>query len=100
MGPVIGNLMDRTAALLLGRRTGQGMAAAWPERAGDPYADRMNAIRKYVVSRTLAENGLTWNNSTLLPADDAIGAIRSLREQPGDAIQVWGSAALATPADR
>src|SRR5207245_3138473 len=59
MGPVIDAVMGRTEALLFGRRTWQGMAAAWPERAGDPYADRMNAIKKYVVSRTLQEGDLT-----------------------------------------
>jgi len=95
MGPVIGEVMGRTEVLLFGRRTWQAMAAAWPERAGDPFADRMNAIKKYVASRTLAENDLTWN-TTLLPGDDAIGAIRQLREQPGGGIQVWGSASLAT----
>ena len=95
MGPVIDAVMGRTEALLFGRRTWQGMAAAWPERAGDPYADRMNAIKKYVVSRTLKEDDLTWNNTTLLPAEDAIGAIRELREQPGGALVVWGSSSLA-----
>ena len=54
MGAVIGEVMGRTDALLFGRRTWDGMAAAWPERAGDPYADQMNAIPKYVVSRTLS----------------------------------------------
>jgi dihydrofolate reductase len=71
------------------------MAAAWPERAGDPFADRMNEIPKYVASRTLAEADLTWTNSTLLPADDAIGAVRALREQDGGALQVMGSPSLA-----
>jgi dihydrofolate reductase len=95
MGSAIGEVMDRTEALLFGRRTWQTMAAAWPERAGDPFADRMNAIPKYVASRTLTENDLTWNNSTLLPADDAIGAIGKLRDQLGGTIQVWGSSSLA-----
>ena len=54
MGSAIGDVMARTDALLFGRRTWDGMAAAWPERAGDPYADQMNAIPKYVVSRTLS----------------------------------------------
>jgi dihydrofolate reductase len=96
MGPVIGEGMATTDALLFGRRTWQGMAAAWPERAGDPYADQMNAVQKYVASRTLTEDDLTWNNTTLLPADDALGAIRKLREQPGGDIQVWGSSNLAS----
>jgi dihydrofolate reductase len=95
MGSAIGEMMDETDALLFGRRTWQTMAAAWPGRAGDPYADRMNAIQKYVASRTLTPSDLTWNNSALLPAADAIGAIGELREQPGGAIQVWGSASLS-----
>src|SRR4051794_36193470 len=53
MGPLIDEGMDTAEGLLFGRRTWQGMAAAWPDRAGDPYADKMNAIRKYVASRTL-----------------------------------------------
>jgi dihydrofolate reductase len=96
MGPVIGEVMSGADALLFGRRTWQGMAAAWPERAGDPYADRMNAIPKYVVSRTLTHDDLTWNNTILLAADDAIGAITELREQPGGSMLVWGSTSLAT----
>jgi dihydrofolate reductase len=98
MGAVIGEVMSRTTALLFGRRTWEVMAAAWPERAGDPYADQMNAIPKYVVSRTLTaeEASSGWNNTTLLGGEDAIGAIRQLRDQDGDgAIQVWGSASLA-----
>jgi dihydrofolate reductase len=55
MGPVLGEGMATTDALLFGRRTWQTMAAAWPGRAGDPIADRMNEIRKYVASRTLAQ---------------------------------------------
>ena len=99
MGADIGEVMERTDALLFGRRTWDGMAAAWPERAGDPYADQMNAIRKYVVSRTLSAEDASsrWNNTTLVGGDgDAIGAIRSLRANSGDGgIQVWGSASLA-----
>src|SRR4051794_31653372 len=81
MGALVNEVMQRSDALLFGRRTWQGMAAAWPDRAGDPFADQMNAITKYVASRTLTEDDLTWSNSQLLPADDAIGAIRELREQ-------------------
>jgi dihydrofolate reductase len=95
MGPVLGAVMERTEALLFGRRTWQTMAAAWPRRAGDPFADRMNAIPKYVASRTMGADDLSWTNSTLLPADDAIGAIRALREREGQDIQVMGSPSLA-----
>jgi dihydrofolate reductase len=95
MGSVIDEVMATTDALLYGRRTWQVMAGAWPGRAGDPFADRMNTLPKYVASRTLSERDLTWNNSMLLPADDAIGAIRGLREGDGQDIQVMGSASLA-----
>jgi dihydrofolate reductase len=94
MGSAIDEVMQGTDALLFGRRTWRVMADAWPGRAGDPFADRMNEIPKYVASRTLTEDDLTWN-STLLPADDAIGAIRELRERDGRGMQVMGSASLA-----
>jgi len=98
MGAVIGDVMDRTEALLFGRRTWEGMAAAWPGRAGDPYADQMNAVPKYVASRTLTAEDASarWNNTTLLGGEDAIAAIARLRDEDGDgALQLWGSASLA-----
>jgi dihydrofolate reductase len=95
MGTAIDAVMQRTDALLFGRRTWQTMATAWPARAGDPFADRMNEIPKYVASRTLTAGDMTWSNSTLLPADDAIGAVRELRERDGGGLQVWGSTKLA-----
>jgi len=94
MGPAIGDIMAATEALLFGRRTWQAMAAAWPDRAGDPFADRMNTIPKYVASRTLSQSDLSWAGSTLLPTDDAIGAVRELRARDGDGLQVMGSASL------
>ena len=95
MGAAIGEAMATTEALLFGRRTWQVMAGVWPERAGDPFADQMNAIKKYVASRTLTESELSWNNTELLPVDDALGAIRGLREQGRGDMQVMGSASLA-----
>jgi dihydrofolate reductase len=90
MGPAIGAGLERAEALLYGRRTWQGMAAAWPDRAGDPFADRMNAIRKYVVSSTLTAADLTWENSQLITLD----GIRTLRDQDGGDVVVWGSTQL------
>lgn len=95
MGPAVSEAMADTEALLFGRRTWQSMAAAWPDRAGDPFADRMNEIPKYVASRTLTPDELSWPGSTLLPAEDAIGGIRALHARDGRAIQVMGSASLA-----
>lgn len=94
MGLVIGDVMAETEALLFGRRTWEVSAAAWPGRAGDPYADSMNAIRKYVASRSLSQDDLHWENSELLDPADAVAAIGSLREQEGGALQIFGSPSL------
>ena len=87
MGPAVTEAMADTEALLFGRRTWQTMMSPPPGarrcRAGDPFADRMNEIPKYVASRTLTQDQLSWPGSTLLPAEDAIGAIRELRAQDG-----------------
>src|SRR3954452_20149909 len=93
MGAVVGNGMNTAEALVFGRRTWQGMAAAWPERAGDPYADQMTAVPKYVASRTLTPDDMTWN-TTLLSRDDAIGDIASLRARDGGDLVTWGSVSL------
>src|SRR5438477_13156359 len=53
MGAVIGEFAARSGVLLQGRRTYQVSAGAWPGRGGDPFADWINGIQKYVVSDTL-----------------------------------------------
>jgi dihydrofolate reductase len=96
MGPVFDEVMqDSAEALIFGRRTWEIMAGAWPGRAGDPFADRMNEIPKYVASRTLAQGDLGWNNSRLLPADDAVGALREMRAKAGGDFHIMGSATFA-----
>lgn len=95
MGPALNEVMAGTEAMLFGRRTWQAAAAAWPNRGGDPFSDRINEIPKYVASRTLGEDDLTWSGSRLLPAGDAIGAVRELRARAGGGLQVIGSASLA-----
>jgi dihydrofolate reductase len=82
-------------ALLFGRRTWQTMAAAWPERGDEePFARRMNAIRKYVVTATLGEDDLTWANTTRIPGGEALDRIRELRAAEGGALLVMGSPTL------
>ncbi|GAA0819097.1 dihydrofolate reductase family protein [Streptosporangium amethystogenes subsp. fukuiense] len=96
---VVGGAFDdavaKAGALLFGRRTWQTMAAAWPGRAGDPFADRMNAIPKYVVSRTLGDDELTWNNTVRIPGDEAVAGIRKLHGSDGGDLVVMGSPTLA-----
>jgi dihydrofolate reductase len=77
-------------ALLLGRVTYEGFAAAWPSRDGD-FADKFNSMPKYVVSSTLREP--PWNNSTVLEGDVAESVSKLRREHDGD-IVVHGSAQL------
>ena len=77
-------------ALLLGRTTYEGFAAAWPERDGE-FADKFNTMPKYVVSSTL--NDPEWNNSTVLKGDVAEEVAKLKQEHDGD-IVVHGSARL------
>jgi dihydrofolate reductase len=95
VGGAFDGALTGAEALLFGRRTWQTMAAAWPERAGDPFADRMNAIPKYVVSATLGDGELTWNNTTRIPGDQALAGIRELHEADGGDLVVMGSPTLA-----
>lgn len=95
VGGTFDDVLSKADALLFGRRTWQTMAGAWPDRAGDPFADRMNAIEKYVVSRTLSAQDLVWANTTLIPGGDAVGRIRALRGTGGGDLAVMGSPTLA-----
>ncbi|SDC57457.1 dihydrofolate reductase family protein [Rhodococcus tukisamuensis] len=95
VGGAFDGALSAAAALLFGRRTWQTMAAAWPERAGDPFADRMNAIPKYVVSGTLGDGELTWDNTTRIPGEEAVAGIRKLHEADGGDLLVMGSPTLA-----
>jgi dihydrofolate reductase len=79
-----------SAALLLGRKTYEGFAEAWPSREGE-FADKFNTMPKYVVSSTL--DSPSWPNTTVLKGDVADEVARLRREQEGD-IVVHGSAQL------
>jgi dihydrofolate reductase len=79
-------------ALLLGRRTFEGFAEAWPSREGD-FADKFNGMQKYVVSSTLEDP--EWSNSRVIRGDIA-AEIQQLREAPGGDILVNGSAQLVS----
>src|SRR5436309_5857264 len=79
-------------ALLLGRVTYEGFAAAWPGRKDpDGFADRFNSMPKFVASRTLTK--LAWNNSHLIQGDLA-AEVSKLKEQPGQDVVIHGSPGL------
>jgi len=79
-------------ALLLGRVTYQGFAAAWPSMKDEAgFADEVNGVPKYVATRTLDE--LEWNNSRVIEGDVA-EAVAELKRRPGGDIVVAGSGEL------
>jgi dihydrofolate reductase len=80
----------KAEALLLGRVTYEGFAAAWPNMEGE-FADKFNTMPKYVVSSTLTDP--SWNNSTVLGGDIA-AAVTKLKESHDGDIYVHGSAQL------
>jgi dihydrofolate reductase len=78
-------------ALLLGRRTYQGFAAAWPTMPGTgAYGERMNSLPKYVVSTTLSE--VTWN-ATLITGN-LTEELSRLKQEVGQDILIFGSSQL------
>ena len=83
--------LTKSDALLLGRTTYEGFAAAWPSRSGDPFSEKFNSMPKYVVSSTLEDP--EWNNSTVL-AGDLSAAVTELREKFDGDILVNGSVQL------
>jgi dihydrofolate reductase len=77
-------------ALLLGRKTYEGFAEAWPSREGE-FADMFNSMPKYVVSTTLRDP--EWTNSTVLSGDLA-DEVAKLKEEHERDVVVHGSARL------
>lgn len=79
-------------ALLLGRVTYEGFAAAWPSMTDEHgFADRMNNLPKFVATRSL--NQLTWNAQPI--NEPIVDAIVALKQQPGENILIYGSGELA-----
>ncbi len=92
VGQAVGGLMAQNDAMLLGRVTYEGFAAAFGGQSGG-MADQMNNTPKFVVSSTLTS--ADWQNSTLVSGDVA-GQIGDLKQQPGEGIGMSGSSALVT----
>jgi dihydrofolate reductase len=78
----------RADALLIGRRTYESFAGAWPKRAGE-FADKFNSMPKFVVSTTLKKP--EWNNTTVLDSGDATAQVRKLKAEFDGELQVPGS---------
>ncbi|KAB2381874.1 dihydrofolate reductase family protein [Actinomadura montaniterrae] len=74
-------------AFVMGRKTYESFYANWGQVTGNPYIDRINAMPKYVASRSLTET--TWNATLLGP--DAPAAIAKLKERPGKDLIKYGT---------
>ena len=83
-------LLAGAGALLLGRRTYEGLSAGYTAMASTPFVDRMNSIPKYVASRTLKQ--ASWN-ATVIPGDVA-DFVADLKRRPGGAIVKYGNGPL------
>ena len=80
-------------ALLLGRITYEGMAQAWPTRTGDPFADHVNAITKYVVASQPVDTA-AWAPAQVIPGPDLLDEVSRLKQADGGDIVVWGTGRL------
>lgn len=78
--------------LLLGRVTYDSFHGAWPARAGDPMADKINSMRKVVVSTTLGSS--PWTGTSVISAD-VVAAIEAIKAEDGGPILVIGSRRLS-----
>lgn len=85
--------MSEADALLLGRKTWQIHGGAFEPMTGEPFADALNDIRKYVVSTTL-QSPSAWRNSTII-SDNVVKSVQELKQQPGKNILLDGSSVLA-----
>lgn len=92
MGATILEDINQADTLLLGRKTWQTHAEAFEPAVGDPFADLLNGLKKYVVSTTL-KSADAWRNSTII-SENVVEEVRKLKEQPGKEIHIDGSSVL------
>src|SRR6266567_676029 len=83
-------LLGSADALLLGRRTYEGLSAAYTAMTPSPFVDRMNSIPKFVASTTLTE--ATWNATVI--SGDVVSFVADLKRQPGGSIVKYGNGPL------
>lgn len=100
VGEFVVELNSHASAFLLGRRTFDIFRGYWPDHTDpdNPIATAINSLPKHVVSASLTDADATWRgehpDTAHLVTGDAVAAVRALKEQPGDELQIWGSGNL------
>jgi dihydrofolate reductase len=94
LGVYMNNIFGPAEGFVLGRKTYDIFAAAWPlmNDPNDPVGSKLNSLPKYVASATLTS--AEWENSTIL-GGDVVAEVAKLKEQPGAELQIHGSGNLA-----
>ena len=87
LGTIQTDLLETCDVVLMGRRTYDVFAPAWSSRSGDPYSDRINAMRKVVVSTTLTDP--SWTNTEVI-SSDVVDRVRDLKARHGGHVVQYG----------
>jgi dihydrofolate reductase len=90
MGAAVGQEIENSRGLLMGRVLYDEWSSYWPQSTDEPFASFINSVPKYVVSNSL--DNAAWNNTTVVSGDVA-GQLRHLKEEPGN-LTMSGSATL------
>ena len=100
VGEFVTELNSHASAFLFGRRTFGIFRGYWPDQTdpANPIATAINSLPKYVVSHSLSEADARWRgehpNTARLVTGDVVAAVRALKDEPGDELQIWGSGQL------
>jgi dihydrofolate reductase len=100
IGEFVIELNSHASAFLFGRRTFEIFRGHWPDQTdpADPIATAINSLPKYVASSSLSEADATWRgdypDTARLVTGDVVAAVRALKDEPGDELQMWGSSQL------
>jgi dihydrofolate reductase len=88
---LVADQLSASDAVLMGRKSYEGHAETWPGRTGD-FADKINAMEKYVVSTTMRR--AEWNNTTVIDGD-LVEQVTKVKSKPGKDILMWGFGPVA-----
>ncbi len=100
VGEFVAELNSHASAFLFGRRTFEIFRGYWPDQTdpANPIATAINSLPKYVVSNTLGAADVTWRgehpDTARLVTGEVVAAVRALKDESGDELQMWGSGNL------